>query len=160
MLRHRRVFLQKPIDVGHRLHSPPMTVVFHPLGPVDPGYGRRLSIGFTFLVFLETIRFAMCNNFGGYFLPSNLKRDRQRVSVLCLLFYSFTVSAFLAGFTSETGSLGEIFVTGMLLGLLVYWVVYTMMVYTNPCWRRSVILGDLFVGMIVWGITMLAQTSV
>lgn len=134
-----------------------MTVVFNPLGPVADNYGRRLSAGFTMLVFLEVIRFSVCNNFGGYFLPSNLKRDRQRVSILCLLVYAFTVSAFLAGFSAD--SLGEVFVLGMLLGFLVYFVVYTMLVYTNPCWRRAVIVGDLFIGMLVWGITMLAQNS-
>ena len=134
-----------------------MTVVFNPLGPVNDDYGRRLSAGFTMLVFLEVIRFSVCNNFGGYFLPSNLKRDRQRVSVLFLLVYAFTVSAFLAGFSAD--SLGEVFVLGMLLGFLVYFVVYTMLMYTNPCWRRGVIVGDTFMGMMVWGITMLAQNS-
>ena len=135
-----------------------MAVVFNPLGPVSIDYGRRLSIGFTFLVFLEIIRFAVCNNFGGYFLPSNLKRDRQRVSALCLLVYCLTVAAFLAGFSAS--SLGESFVTGLLLGFLAHFTTHITLFYTNPGWRRMSIVGDLWVGMMVWGITMLAQASI
>ena len=135
-----------------------MTVVFNLHGPANAAYGRRFFAGFSMLVFLEILRYSICNAMGAYFLPMNLKAERRRVSCLCLLAYAVVVSAILASF--RCSSYGESFVMGMVLAVLVYWPVHLVLWYINQCWRRLSALADILIASIVWGLVLLSMASV
>lgn len=149
---------KKAVDVGNTVHLFAMGVVFNVRGLDGVIYGRKLAVGFSMLVFLEIVRFCVGYTVGGFFLPNNLKDERKRASAYCLLVYAFVVAAVLSAFQSD--SYGEAFSAGMILGIMVFTTVHSVLFYTNPCCRRSYVFLDLPFAGIVWGISMLAQTSV
>lgn len=135
-----------------------MTVVMHLFGPADDNYARRFCAGFSMFVVLEIIRYSVCNSLNGYFMPENMKLERQRVSCLCLFAYATISSAILAAF--ETSTYGESFVLGMVMAVLTWWQTYNVLFYVNPCWRRLSVLGDIALAAIVWGLVLFSMASV
>lgn len=134
-----------------------MAVELHIFGG-GQNYSIKTSVGFIIHVVVELMRFAICSSLDVYFLPEILRRERGNAGAFCLLWYCVVVSLVLAAF--ECDSIGEAFVTGIIISVIPSVSVHASLCYLNPAWRSCAVLGDIVGGMVSYGLTMSAQASV
>jgi len=134
-----------------------MVVELHVFGG-SPNYSAKSSVGFVMHVVVELIRIGIGSTLGAYFLPNNLARERGNAGAFSLLWYCFCVSMVLAAFQCD--SLGEAFVTGIILSVVPSVSVHAALCYLNPEWRSCAVLGDIVGAMVSYGLTMAAMASV
>lgn len=134
-----------------------MGIEFKCLGG-SPNFNSKLAVGFVVHAFCEITRLGITNSLGGFFFAETLKRERANAGAFCFLVYCFVSSLVLAAFDIDT--IGEAFVTGIVISFLPTVSVHMAMCYVCPPWRKLSILADIAGATVCFALTLSAQQSV